>query len=68
MDTSKLLNSLALLFVSIGALNWGLVAFANFDLLSTVSGGSAIVSNVLYAIVALFGLYTLYLFVQSLSK
>ena len=73
METEKLLHSLALLLASIGALNWGLAVFANFDLVTTVAGGSASVSasafgQVVYALVALAGLYTLYVFYQSVSK
>jgi uncharacterized membrane protein YuzA (DUF378 family) len=73
METAKLLNSLALLFAAVGALNWGLAAFANMDLIAVVSGGSSVVGatafgSALYAIVALFGLYTLWMFVQSLSS
>jgi uncharacterized protein len=73
MDTMKILNSVALLLVSIGALNWGLAAFAGVDLIAAVSGGSAVVAptmlgSVLYALVAIFGVYSLYLFFQSVTK
>lgn len=73
MDTMKLLHSLALLLAGIGALNWGLAVFANVDLVAAISGGSASVSasafgQLVYALVALAGLYTLYMFFQSLSK
>lgn len=69
MDTAKLLDSLALLLASVGALNYGLATFGGFDLLSVISGGSAsMLGSVVYALVALGGLYTLYMFVQSLSK
>ena len=69
MDTMKLLNSLALLLASVGALNWGLTAFANFDLVAVISGGSASAfAQLLYGLVALAGLYTLYMFFQSVSK
>ena len=68
MDTNKMLESAALLLASIGALNWGLVAFANIDLVAALFGTASLVSNALYGIVALAGLYTLYMFIQSLSK
>jgi uncharacterized membrane protein YuzA (DUF378 family) len=73
MDSNKLIHSLALLLAGIGALNWGLAIFANFDLVTAIAGGSAsysasTIGQVVYALVALAGLYTLYMFYQSLSK
>ena len=73
MDTNKLIHSLSLLLAGVGALNWGLAAFADLDLVAAISGGSAVVSasafgQIVYALVALAGLYTLYAFYQSLSK
>lgn len=68
MATNKMLESAALLLASIGALNWGLVAFANVDLVAALFGAASLISNVLYGVVALAGIYTLYMFIQSLSK
>ena len=73
MDTTKTLNSVALFLAGVGALNWGLAAFANLDLVAVVSGGSAVASanalgQLVYGLVALSGLYTLYMFAQSVSK
>jgi uncharacterized membrane protein YuzA (DUF378 family) len=68
----KLVHSLALLLAGIGALNWGLAAFANTDLVAAVAGGSVAsptaFGQIVYALVALGGLYTLYTFYESLSK
>jgi uncharacterized membrane protein YuzA (DUF378 family) len=68
MDTMKTLSSVSLLLASIGALNWGLFAFADFDLVSVLGGSASIIGQAVYGLVALAGLYTLYMFVQSLSK
>jgi uncharacterized membrane protein YuzA (DUF378 family) len=73
MDTMKTLNSVALLFASIGAINWGLAAFANVDLVAAITAGTtnmqpSMLGNVLYALVAVFGVYTLYMFFQSVTK
>ena len=64
----KAIESIALLLASIGALNWGLVAFANLDLVAALFGAASLISNILYGIVALAGIYTLYMFIQSLSR
>jgi uncharacterized membrane protein YuzA (DUF378 family) len=52
----RVLNLLALVLVVVGALNWGLVGLAQFDLVATLFGGqSAVVSRVVYALVGLAG-------------
>lgn len=47
--------------VLIGALNWGLVGFFNFDLVAAIFGGQAAWgSRIIYAAVGLAGLYMLF--------
>ncbi|WP_290772849.1 DUF378 domain-containing protein [Anaerofustis sp.] len=59
----KNLNKLVLLLVIIGAVNWGLIGFFQFDLVATLFGGQAsIMSRIIYAIVGLSGLYSLSFF------
>ncbi|MFC1894721.1 DUF378 domain-containing protein [Candidatus Dependentiae bacterium] len=61
----KVINWIAVFLSAIGAINWGLVAFFKFNLVSYVDklSGSIGVDKAIYAIVALAGLYTLlYLF------
>lgn len=51
---------IALALVIIGALNWGLIAFFQFDLVASLFGGQdAFLSRVVYALVALGGLICL---------
>jgi uncharacterized membrane protein YuzA (DUF378 family) len=48
---------LALVLVVVGAVNWGLVGVAQFDLVAALFGGqSAVLSRVVYALVGLAGL------------
>ncbi|NLL69932.1 MAG: DUF378 domain-containing protein [Epulopiscium sp.] len=57
------LDFLALLLIIIGALNWGLIGFFQFDLVATLFGGmSSWLSRIVYALVGLAGLYSLSLF------
>jgi hypothetical protein len=54
-----------LTIVLIGAINWGLVGFFQYDLIAGIFGGvSGIVSRILYAIVGLAGLYCLTLYTR----
>jgi uncharacterized membrane protein YuzA (DUF378 family) len=57
-DTSmKGLGLIALLLVVVGAINWGLVGLAQFDLVATLFGGqSAVISRVVYSLVGLAGI------------
>ena len=57
----KALNGLALLLVIVGALNWGLVAIAEFDLVAEIFceefGTTNAATRVIYGLVGLAGLY-----------
>src|SRR5699024_8554304 len=57
MDTVR---RIALVLVIIGALNWGLIGFFQFDLVATIFGGQAsALSRIVYALVGLSGLFSL---------
>ena len=52
------MDTLSLIILIIGALNWGLVGLFQFDVIAAIFGGmSAVVSRVLYTIVGLAGLW-----------
>lgn len=53
----KLLNVIAIILVIVGALNWGLVGFFNWNLVESIFGDGF--GRVIYAIVGLAGLWSL---------
>jgi len=55
---------IALTFVILGALNWGLMGFFGFDLVATLFNGytTTWLSRTIYAIIGLSGLYCLSLY------
>lgn len=58
----KPLDIVAALLLVIGGLNWGLIAFANFDLVAAVTGAGAFGSKnaigaVIYGLVGLAAIY-----------
>ena len=54
----KATNMIALTLVVIGALNWGLIGFFGFDLVTTLfHGGLFWVARVIFALVVLAGLW-----------
>ena len=48
------------LFVTFGALNWGLVGAFKLDLVTTILGTSPALVQLLYVLIGLAGLYQLY--------
>ena len=53
----KTLNVIALTLTIIGAINWGLIGFFNFNLVSFLFGQTGWISRIIYAIVGLCGIY-----------
>ena len=52
------MDTLALILVIIGALNWGLVGLFSFDVIAAIFGRStAVVSRIIYTIIGLAGLW-----------
>jgi uncharacterized membrane protein YuzA (DUF378 family) len=58
----KTLNIIALALIVIGGLNWGMVGLFDFNLVSALFGVDTFVSNLVYILVGLAALYSLYLF------
>ncbi|MCM0646967.1 DUF378 domain-containing protein [Clostridium swellfunianum] len=55
----RFLDTLALLLVIIGAVNWGLIGFFDFNLVSALFGEMTAFSRIIYALVGIAGLYSL---------
>lgn len=59
----KAMNCIALTLVIIGALNWGLIGFFGYDVVTSIFGGSLFwISRVIFALVGLAGLWSLSLY------
>ena len=60
------MNVIAWILAIIGAINWGLVGFAKFDLVAWICGGqTAWVSRVIYAVVGIAGLWCITLLFKN---
>lgn len=56
----KVLDIIALILVVIGAINWGLIGFFQFNLVSFLFGDvTTILSRIIYALVGIAGLYAI---------
>ncbi|MCI8365130.1 MAG: DUF378 domain-containing protein [Eubacterium sp.] len=55
----KALDYTALIIVIIGAINWGLIGFLEFDLVAFLFGSMSLFSRIVYGIVGICGLYAI---------
>lgn len=56
---------IALTLVIIGAVNWGLIGFFQFDLVATLFGGmGTLISRTVYSLVGIAGIYCLSLYAK----
>ncbi|MBQ7707923.1 MAG: DUF378 domain-containing protein [Lachnospiraceae bacterium] len=53
----KFLNILCLTIVVIGAINWGLIGFADWNIVSAIFGDATAFTRIVYGLVGLSGLY-----------
>ena len=62
----RILQSIALALVIIGAINWGLIGFFSFDLVAAIFGGqNAGLARIIYALVGLSGLISISLYFNA---
>lgn len=62
------MNKLALVLAIIGCLNWGLVGLFQFDLVGWIFGGmDALVSRIIFVVVALAGIWLINLLFKPLG-
>jgi len=59
MTTQNYIRIAALILTIVGALNWGLVAVAEFDLVAYLFGVLSTFSRIVYGLVGLSGVYLL---------
>ena len=53
----KVIDKIALVLIIIGAINWGLIALFELDLVALLFGEMTIVSRIVYGLVGLSGLW-----------
>ena len=62
---SKCLRYTALTIAIIGAVNWGLIGFFNFNLVAFLFGSMSWLSRIIYALVGLSGLYLISFYMKT---
>ena len=60
----KVLNCVALTIAIIGAINWGLIGFFDWNLVAALFGSMSWLSRIIYAIVGLCGFYLISMYMK----
>ena len=55
----KTIDTIALVLIIIGAINWGLIGLFNFNLVETIFGGFSTLSRIIYILVGASGLWAI---------
>lgn len=58
----KVLNTLVLILLIVGGLNWGLIALFNFDLVAWLFGTMTLLSRIVYGLVGISALWAITFF------
>ena len=53
----KIIDTIALVLIIIGAINWGLVGIFNFNLVEAIFGGLSVITRIIYILVGISGLW-----------
>lgn len=61
----KILNIISLALIIIGAVNWGLLGFFQFDLVAAIFGDMSVFSRVIYSLIGICGLYSISFFIKD---
>ena len=55
----KVIDTIALVLIIIGAINWGLVGIFNFNLVDAIFGAMSVISRIIYFLVGISGLWAI---------
>ena len=55
----KVIDTIALVLIIIGAINWGLVGIFNFNLVDAIFGAMSTISRIIYILVGISGLWAI---------
>ena len=55
----KVIDTIALVLIIIGAINWGLVGIFNLNLVDAIFGAMSVISRIIYILVGISGLWAI---------
>ena len=63
----KIIDTIALVLIIVGAINWGLIGIFNFNLVETIFGGFSVISRIIYILVGISGLWSIKTVIEKIS-
>ena len=60
-----IVNYIAFILLAIGGLNWGLIGFFDFNLVTALFGANNVVSRIIYSLIAIAGIINIGLFFED---
>ena len=64
----EIVQKVALVFTIIGAINWGMIGVFEVNLVSLIFGEDSILTNIIYALVGLSGLFCIGLLLKPFDE
>ena len=61
----KVIDTIVLILIIIGAVNWGLLGFFEFDLVASIFGDMSTFARIVYGIIGIAGLYSISFFAKD---
>lgn len=61
----KLLDTISLLLVVIGGINWGLIGLFQFNLVDSIFGTLSLLSRIIYCLVGIASIYSISFFTKE---
>jgi len=67
-DKMETLQKIALVFTIIGAINWGLIGFFDFNLVTSLFKEASVITRIIYSIVGICGIINIFLLFSHIEK
>ncbi len=64
----KIIDTIVLILVIIGSINWGLLGFFQFDFVAAIFGDMSTFSRIIYSVIGIAGLYSISFFTKDTFK
>ena len=64
----KIIDKIALILIIIGAINWGLIGFFDFNLVTSLFQDSSVITRIIYGIVGICGIINIFLLFSHIEK
>ena len=63
-----IIQKIALIFTIIGAINWGLIGFFDFNLVASLFKDASVISRIIYSIVGICGIINIFLLFSHIEN